>query len=231
MVRPRESASRRKENPVIAFGSGQSVRLRPWRLADLEPYREWLRPHQEWHQWDGPYFPVIGDEAADQYVARLREIVETQGGVAWSKSDDDTVERDLPPSKVVVADLASDELVGTVGWHWESRETDWARMGITIFDTRLRGSGRGTEALRLWTSYLFDATDWRRLDYATWSGNTAMVRAGEKLGFTVEGRFRDARVVRGEVYDSVVLGVLRDEWHAGTANARSGRLVADSRLG
>lgn len=39
-----------------------------------------------------------------------------------------------------------------------------------------------------------------------------MVRVGEKLGFTVEGRFRQARVVRGEVFDSVVLGVLREEW-------------------
>ncbi len=85
-------------------------------------------------------------------------------------------------------------------------------MGISIYEPGLRGSGRGTEALALWTSYLFAATNWRRLDYATWSGNTAMVRVGEKLGFTVEGRFRDARVVRGEVFDSVVLGVLRHEW-------------------
>ncbi len=85
-------------------------------------------------------------------------------------------------------------------------------MGISVFDPGLRGAGRGTEALRLWTTYLFNATDWRRLDYSTWSGNHAMVRVGEKLGFTVEGRFRQARVVRGEVFDSVALGVLREEW-------------------
>lgn len=40
------------------------------------------------------------------------------------------------------------------------------------------------------------------------------MRVGQKLGFRMEGRFRDARVVGGQVYDSVVMGVLRDEWAA-----------------
>lgn len=91
-------------------------------------------------------------------------------------------------------------------------------MGISIYEPGLRGGGRGTEALWLWTSYLFGASNWRRLDYSTWSGNTAMVRVGEKLGFTVEGRFREARVVR-EIFDSVVLGVLRSEWEAWKASS------------
>lgn len=193
------------------LGMGKAVRLRHWRADDLAPYREWLRPHQEWHQWDGPYFPVISDDDADAHVARLGEIVTTEQGVAWAKTDDEIDER-LPVARAVIAEAESDTLVGTVSWHWESRETDWARMGISVFDPGLRGAGRGTEALRLWTTYLFNATDWRRLDYSTWSGNHAMVRVGEKLGFTVEGRFRQARVVRGEVFDSVVLGVLREEW-------------------
>lgn len=193
------------------LGTGNVVRLRHWTSADLPRYRDWLRPHQEWHQWDGPYFPIISDEHADAHVARLEAVVREQGGVAWSRTDDG-VDKTLPVTLAVIADVASDELVGTVSWHWESEETDWARMGISVYDPGLRGSGRGTEAMRLWTSYLFAATNWRRLDYATWSGNTAMVRVGEKLGFTMEGRFREARVVRGEVYDSVVMGVLRSEW-------------------
>lgn len=85
-------------------------------------------------------------------------------------------------------------------------------MGISVYE--LRGSGRGAEALRLWTDYLFRESTWRRLDYSTWSGNWAMVRVGEKLGSAVEARFREARVVRGEVFDSVVLGILRREWEA-----------------
>jgi RimJ/RimL family protein N-acetyltransferase len=39
-----------------------------------------------------------------------------------------------------------------------------------------------------------------------------MMQVGRKLGFTQEGRFRKARIVRGEYFDSVVYGVLREEW-------------------
>ncbi len=56
------------------------------------------------------------------------------------------------------------------------------------------------------------ATGFRRLDFSTWSGNLAMCSVGLKLGWTEEARFRDARVVRGAVYDSVVYGVTRAQW-------------------
>lgn len=207
----RDLAANSRPRPGRSLAEGQAVRLRHWRLDDLDAYRDWLRPHQEWHQWDGPYFPTISAEAADAHVARIREVVEQGDGIVWPRTDGEP-DRTLPVALAVVADASTDELVGTVSWHWESRETDWARMGISIYQPGLRGAGRGTEALRLWTDYLFRASAWRRLDYSTWSGNTAMVRVGEKLGFTMEGRFREARVVRGEVFDSVVLGVLRSEW-------------------
>jgi beta-glucosidase len=46
-----------------------------------------------------------------------------------------------------------------VNWYWESRETDWRRIGIGIYAPSVRGQGIGTEALRLWTRYLFDTTE------------------------------------------------------------------------
>ncbi len=39
-------------------------------------------------------------------------------------------------------------------------------------------------------------------------------RLAEKLGFVEEARFRKARVVQGEEYDSLGFGVLREEWQA-----------------
>jgi RimJ/RimL family protein N-acetyltransferase len=41
-----------------------------------------------------------------------------------------------------------------------------------------------------------------------------MLAVGRRLGFAEEARFRDAREVRGRCYDSVVMGVLRDEWES-----------------
>jgi RimJ/RimL family protein N-acetyltransferase len=62
------------------------------------------------------------------------------------------------------------------------------------------------------TDYVFDNTPAHRLDFATWSGNWGMCRVGDKLGWTRESVFREARVVRGQRYDSVTYGVLRSEW-------------------
>ena len=104
-------------------------------------------------------------------------------------------------------------LVGMVSWHWEAEESDWRRIGAIVFDPAVRGRGIGTEALRIWTDYLFANTDVVRLDFSTWSGNTRMLGVGHRLGFVEEARFREAREVRGERYDSG-LGVLRREWLA-----------------
>ncbi|GAA1348027.1 GNAT family N-acetyltransferase [Arthrobacter roseus] len=166
---------------------GAQVRLRDWQPDNLPVYREWLRPYQQWHLWDGPYFPPPppppSDAEADAAVERLEHHITTDD---WPDTR----------TRVVIADSVTDQ-----------------RIGITVFDVGTRGCGVGTEALGLWAGYLFGGTDIRRLDYSTWSGNTAMCRVGQKLGWKEEARFRDARVVRGEVFDSVVYGITRDEWH------------------
>ena len=101
-----------------------------------------------------------------------------------------------------------------MSWHWEAEESDWRRIGATVFDPDVRGRGIGTEALRIWTDYLFAHTDVVRLDFSTWSGNTRMLGVGHRLGFVEEARFREAREVRGKRYDSVAMGVLRRDWLA-----------------
>ncbi|GAA1925838.1 GNAT family protein [Microbacterium aoyamense] len=184
------------------IGESRGIRLRRYTLADVETYRRWLQPDQEWHRWNGPYGNVITTAEADAACARLAGSIEDGTYAAASP---------LQRAAIVTAD-APDDLVGTVSWHWEAEESDWRRMGLAVYDPALRGRGIGTEALRIWTGYLFATTDVVRLDYATWSGNERMLAVGHRLGFSEEARFRDAREVRGERYDSVVMGVLRREW-------------------
>lgn len=178
---------------------GSLIVLRDWTVADVPAYREWLRPGHEWQAWDGPYFPLATDEQLDDRCRALRDrIVQS----VWP----------TPRTTLVIADPETDALLGRVAWYFESEVSDWRRIGVGLFDPASWSGGRGTEAVRLWTDYLFATTDIVRLDFATWSGNAGMCRVGKKLGWTEEARFRDARVVREERYDSVVYGVLRREW-------------------
>lgn len=181
---------------------GGAVVLRDFRTADLAPMREWMRPHHQWHRWDGPYFGPPTDAEADAWCARIAARI-------------DRGDRPTPRERVAIADPADDRLIGSVSWHWESEATDWRRIGIVLYDPACWSGGRGTEAIALWTTYLFESTEIVRLDYMTWSGNVRMCRVGQKLGWTEEGRFRQARVVDGIRYDSVVYGVLRAEWTGG----------------
>ena len=49
---------------------------------------------------------------------------------------------------------------------------------------------------------------------ATWSGNERMIRVGEKLGMKVEARIRKVRFYENNYYDSIRMGILREEWEA-----------------
>jgi RimJ/RimL family protein N-acetyltransferase len=46
-----------------------------------------------------------------------------------------------------------------------------------------------------------------------------MIRVGEKLGFTLEGRIRRGCEVKGQFYDRIKMGLLREEWQARRAIA------------
>jgi RimJ/RimL family protein N-acetyltransferase len=197
--------------PVTLTGS--RVTLRDWTPDDVEGLRRWIVPPpagvHEWQLYDGPFYGRWSAEGAngwcDGLLARAAD-----GG--W------------PPVRehLAIVDAASGEFVGQVSWYWEEKpgpESEdgtallpWRRLGLAVYDPARWSGGYGTEALALWTGYLFAATDSGRLDFATWSGNPGMCRVGEKLGFTLEARYRNARKVRGELYDAVVYGILREEW-------------------
>jgi RimJ/RimL family protein N-acetyltransferase len=180
---------------------GRRVVLRDWTTEDVDRYREWLRPEHDWHDTNGPYFGRPNEAEADRAAARARELL---------------VEPPVPRTMLVVCRPGDDTLIGMVNWYWECRETDWRRIGIGLYDPAVRGHGLGTEALRLWTAYLFDTTDALRLDLSTYSGNVAMCRAAQAAGFVLEGRLRAARRWSGGVHDAMIYAVLRADWVAQT---------------
>lgn len=120
-----------------------------------------------------------------------------------------------PRRRLVITDVDTDGLLGLVTAAWESEETNWLLIGIVVFDPEHWGRGLGYEALGLWCDYLLTAMpELARLDLRTWSGNHGMMALARKLGFTEEARFRKARIVRGEYYDGMGYGILREEWDA-----------------
>lgn len=81
-------------------------------------------------------------------------------------------------------------------------------VGISLFDARLRGRGYGTEALALFTAWLFDEQGAEVVQGSTTPENVAMRRAFEKLGFTGSDRID----VQG--YREVLYRLTRRQWRS-----------------
>lgn len=180
--------------------AGRQIVLRDWQQDDVPVWWHWTTPGHAWQQLDGPYFPA---PTADELVG-LRERLERAVQAAnWPD----------PRTNLPICLCTSDRLIGRVNWYWRERETGWRALGIDVYDPAYWRRGIGYEALGLWTDYLLGALpDVHRLDLSTWSGNAAMMRLARRLGFREEARFRKARLVGGNLYDSVAFGVLREEW-------------------
>ncbi len=181
---------------------GKRVRLRDWALDDLDSFAEWLQPGQRWQELDGPYFGHSTAEEIPGVVARVRaRILEA----AFPN----------PRERMIIAEREHNRMIGQVSRYWIGVETNWLALGVVVFDPALWGQGLGFEALGLWTDYQFrEVPALVRLDLQTWSGNAGMMRLAEKLGYTLEGRFRKARIVNGMYYDAIGYGILREEWPA-----------------
>ncbi|MGG0719823.1 GNAT family protein [Robertmurraya massiliosenegalensis] len=144
----------------------------------------------EWKKWDAPYYEhknISYEEflrQKDDYVANERR---------WAIEVNDTV-------------------IGTVGYYWEHKPSRWLEMGIVIYDPNYWNGGYGKRVIKLWINHLFNTLPLVRIGYTTWSGNIRMIKVGENLGMKEEARIRKVRYYNGEYYDSIRMGMLREEW-------------------
>jgi RimJ/RimL family protein N-acetyltransferase len=174
---------------------GRLVRLRTTVESDIADYLRWNLPGLKAWQFDGPWFGGTLDKMIESRKKWL------------------TGER-LQPYHHLEIDVTDHGHAGWVNVYVHPGDPHMTEAGIDIVDDSLWSRGLGTEAFGLWADYLFPALNLTRLGYSTWSGNPAMVRVGEKLGFTLEGRIRRGCEVNGQFFDRIKMGLLRDEWQA-----------------
>jgi RimJ/RimL family protein N-acetyltransferase len=60
-------------------------------------------------------------------------------------------------------------------------------VGIELYDEAMRGKGLGGEAFELLVSHLFESESAERVEASTATGNAAMRRILDKIGFTCAG--------------------------------------------
>lgn len=117
--------------------------------------------------------------------------------------------------------LADDTLIGGVGlWisSWTHADT-W--LGISIGERDYWGKGYGTDAMHLAVQYAFVELNLRRVSLGLHAYNERALKSYQKVGFTLEGRMRGEGIRDGVRFDSLWMGILREEWLA-TAHGAEG---------
>jgi RimJ/RimL family protein N-acetyltransferase len=111
-----------------------------------------------------------------------------------------------------IAVRATDRLIGTTGFHHMDFTNRHCSFGISIGEKDEWGKGYGTEATTLMVRYAFDTLNLNRVWLHVFEFNERGLRAYEKVGFKREGVLRQNCFRDGRYWDTIVMGVLRDEW-------------------
>ena len=110
--------------------------------------------------------------------------------------------------------LADDKLIGGVGLWIASWTHADAWLGISIGERDYWGRGYGTDAMRLTVQYGFVELNLRRISLGLHAYNERALKSYEKVGFKLEGRMRQDGLRDGVRFDSLWMGILREEWLA-----------------
>jgi RimJ/RimL family protein N-acetyltransferase len=107
-----------------------------------------------------------------------------------------------------------DRLIGATGLHKIDARNRHCAFGIVIGDKDEWGKGYGREATRLVVDHAFETLNLNRVWLHVYEYNPRGIRAYEKVGFKREGVLRQDNFRDGRYWDTIVMGILRDEWEA-----------------
>jgi len=84
-------------------------------------------------------------------------------------------------------------------------------VGYQIFRRADRGKGYMSEALSLFSAFLFESKPIPRLQLTVVAGNESSRKVAAKCGYRYEGTLREAAFLAGKYVDLELFGLLRDE--------------------
>lgn len=174
---------------------GEYVILRPIRRSDLEYFLKWFND-PEVTQYLSFYVPMT-EMAEEKYIESLADRVNSHAGFIIEAREHD-----------------GPKPIGTIGLDRINNKDHVATFGIAIGEKDYWSKGYGTEAARLIVRYGFEQLNLHRISSVAYSFNERSIRMHRKVGFTEEGRKREAVFKNGAYQDDVVFGILKKDWLA-----------------
>ena len=87
-------------------------------------------------------------------------------------------------------------------------------IGNIYWGPRIAGTRVATEAMYLFAAWALETLGYRRYEWKCDALNAPSCRAAQRFGFTWEGHFRRAVIVRGRTRDTAWFAMIDEEWPA-----------------
>lgn len=182
---------------MFTYVMDDSLSLRMFREDDAEEFfaltmanKEYLK---KWLGWLENTKTV--DDTRNNIKARLQGILETGG---YPKS---------------VAILYKGKIAGTIGFNDINRTSKRGNIGYWLASD-YQGLGIMTKACKAFIDYGFTELGLNKIEITAAPENTKSRAIPERLGFTEEGRIRQAEWLYDHYVDHVLYGILKEEWQA-----------------
>lgn len=167
--------------------------------------------------------PIVDDDV-DQLYAHMMNLDNRDEHYSLSFRTLAELRRDIAANGLWTNDLGvlalidneSGKLVGQIVWFKTVIYLDEIEIGYIMYDQTRRLKGGMTEALKLFTNYLFDTKPLNdrpvnRIRLCIASENVASRRVAEKGGYTWEATQREAAYGRNRHYDMELYAILRGD--------------------
>jgi RimJ/RimL family protein N-acetyltransferase len=172
---------------------GKLVRLRPLEPEDLEHAYTWMNDPEVTY-FLGMRYPIsrveedrwLREASANNFASGVRLAIETKEGV----------------------------LIGSIDLRNTSPEDRRAGLGIVIGEPEYWSKGYGADAIMTVLRFAFHQMNLNRVFLEAFESNERALACYRKSGFREEGRLRQDRFKHGRYWDTIVMGVLREEFEA-----------------
>jgi RimJ/RimL family protein N-acetyltransferase len=176
--------------------TGSLVRLRAVEMDDLDRYTTWIND------------PDVTRYLHSYSIYQASRLAEEE----WLRRA--ATQRGYEHVLFAIDSLEEGRHIGSVSLGGTNPSSRRAEMGIMIGDKTCWDRGYGTDAIRTILRFGFDEMNLHRIYLHVHDDNARAIACYKKCGFVEEGRLRHDRYRGGAYHDSLVMGILEDEFRS-----------------
>jgi RimJ/RimL family protein N-acetyltransferase len=177
---------------------GREVRIRAIEKRDIDEIMKWIND------------PEVKSNLLMRYpVSQYQE-------ERWIET---ALATDNQRNKTFALETKDGVYLGGIGLHKIDWENSNAEVGIVIGKKEYWNKGYGTDAMLAILDFAFNQMNLHRVYLRVFEFNQRGIRSYEKCGFQKEGVLRQDRYRQGRYYNTIMMGILKEEFRQNSERA------------